>query len=80
MMGTLALLPGDCMTSNLRYVLRDCEGRIIGNPKGYSKPGHANAVMARVGGSKAYAAAWSAYACRADKSRPTVWSMKLEAL
>lgn len=64
----------------LRYVLRDCNGAVIGNPKGYAKPGHANAVMARVGGSKAYAAAWSAYANRQDRANPKVWSMKLEVV
>jgi hypothetical protein len=78
-LGKLSIIHVGAPAKPLRYVLRDCQGKVIGNPKGYAKASHANAVMARSKGSAARAA-WTAYHLRQDTSKPLVWSLKLEAV
>jgi hypothetical protein len=60
-----------------RYFIRDCEGRVIGNPKGYDTFKGANR---QANHGKANRQAWNHYAVRSKPENCRVWSIKAEVL
>lgn len=60
-----------------RYFIRDCEGRIIGNPKGYDTY---KGASRQANHGKANRQAWNAYAVRFDPKKCTVWAIRAEVV
>lgn len=58
-----------------RYFIRDCEGRVLGNPKGYNS--HASAKRGIRKGTKALDRAWAAAFAQGGNGA-LVWQIKLE--
>lgn len=58
-----------------RFFIRDCDGRILGNPKGYGS--HASAKRGIRKGTKALDHAWAAAFHRGGNGC-LVWQIKLE--
>lgn len=58
-----------------RFYIRDCNGDVIGNPKGYAtwRGAHREANHG-----KANRQAWNHYANRQDRDNCRVWSIKAE--
>lgn len=62
---------------NSRFFIRDCDGRILGNPQGYLT--HASAKRGIRKGTKALDHAWAAAFARGGNGC-LVWQIKLERI
>lgn len=60
-----------------RYYIRDCEGQIIGNLRGYATFKGANR---QANHGKANRQAWNNYSVRSNRDNCRVWSIKAEVL
>lgn len=62
-----------------RFIIRDCNGTVIGNPQGYEKHRIAVSIMERKK-SKAMLSAWNTFYNRKDTSKCLVYSIRSETI